>query len=208
MVNKICGLALLVFSTNCLAAQSIKVMALFKDKAIVTIDGARHKLEVGKTVEGITLVEANSTQAVIKINGETRTLKLGSGTDVFKDEKIGEVIHKDEVGMFHTQASINGNMPVNAVIDTGAVAVAISKKMADELHLDYSSGKQYAVGTANGKVNTHLVNLASIQVGKIKLENVPALVSDSEMQQVLLGMTFLNRVQIFNNSNSITLLAK
>lgn len=208
MINKIFGLAVLAFSTNCLAAQNIRIMALFQDKAIVTIDGHRQKLELGKPIDGITLVEANSKQAVIKINGETQTLKLGSGTTEFKNENKGEVISKNAVGMFFTQTSINGNTPVNAVIDTGAVAVAISKKMADEMHLDYSSGQQFSIDTANGKVNTHYINLASVKVGKIELKNVQALVSDGEIPVVLLGMTFLNRLQVFNNSNSMTLLAK
>jgi aspartyl protease family protein len=110
--------------------------------------------------------------------------------------------------MFFTEASINGNAPLKAVIDTGAVAVAISKKMADDMHLDYSSGEQFAIGTANGKVNTHYVKLDSVKVGKVELKNVEALVSDGEMPVVLLGMTFLNRLKIDNSSNSITLFTK
>lgn len=209
MINKLCGFILLAVSANGLAAQTIKVMALFKDKAIVTVDGNRQKLEVGKTVNGITLVSANSQQAVIKLDGKTQTLKLGSGISSFKDERnSGEVIQKNGMGMFVTEASINGNAPIPALIDTGAVAVAMSKKMADDLKLDYSSAREISASTANGKVNTHLVNLSSIKVGKIELKDVQALVSDGEMTQILLGMTFLNRLQVIHNANSMTLLAK
>lgn len=208
MIGKICALTTLVFSTNCLAEQDIKIMALFKDKAIVTIDGNRQKLELGKPVDGITLVEANSKQAVISMNGETKTLKLGSGTASFKSDQQGEVIEKDRMGMFVTKVSINGTTPVSAIIDTGATVVAISKKMADEMHLDYSSGRQISASTANGNVNAHLVYLASVKVGKIELTNVPAVVSDGKMEEILLGMTFLNRLQVLHNSNSMTLLAK
>jgi aspartyl protease family protein len=208
MIQKIIGLILFSVSVQSFAAQNIKVMALFQDKAILTIDGQRQKLEIGNTVNGVTLLEANSKQAVIKVNGETQTLKLGTGTAVFKEDKNGEVIPKNEGGMFVTKVSINGTEVVPAMVDTGASVVAISRKMADKMHLNYISGETGSARTANGRVRTYEVNLDSIKVGKIELKNVTAVITKSDMEEVLLGMTFLERLQVFHNSNSLTLVAK
>ena len=52
------------------AVGKIKVVGLFKDKAIVTIDGKQRVLSKGKTSpEGILLISANSREAVIEIDG-------------------------------------------------------------------------------------------------------------------------------------------
>ena len=52
----------------------IHAVALFKDKAVLDIDGKRRSASVGSTTrEGVKLLQANSERAVIEIEGEKPT---------------------------------------------------------------------------------------------------------------------------------------
>src|SRR5690606_37204532 len=78
MYKKIC-LLLLLFSMPCMAVEKITVIGLFKDKAIVNIDGKQHVLTAGKTSpEGVKLISSNSREAVLEINGKQDTYTLGT----------------------------------------------------------------------------------------------------------------------------------
>src|SRR5574340_993673 len=68
---------------NCTAAwaTSVSVVGLFKDKAIVSIDGGKPRtLSVGQTVQGVKLIAADSGSARIDVDGKRRTPALRSDT--------------------------------------------------------------------------------------------------------------------------------
>ena len=59
-------------------ATSVSVMGLFKDKAIVSIDGGKPRtLSVGQTMQGVKLVAADSDSASFDVDGKRRTLGMG-----------------------------------------------------------------------------------------------------------------------------------
>ena len=60
------------------AARELSVIALFRDKALVEIDGRERLLTAGTgSPEGILLVSADSNEAVIEIDGRRQTYRLG-----------------------------------------------------------------------------------------------------------------------------------
>lgn len=214
IIYKICVLTVLgfLFAKDCLAERKIVLMALIKDKAIVSIDGQRRLINVGKTSpEGVTLIAANSQQATVSVEGKSHTLTLGSGVSVYdsqtKNRKLEVLISKDSMGMFSTQATINGSSTVNALIDTGATAVAMNRRMAEKLHLNLSAGLQQTVDTAGGAANSQEITLDSIKVQAIELRNVKALIVDTQGMDnyILLGMSFLGRLKMINNPNHLVL---
>jgi aspartyl protease family protein len=207
-------LAILGFlcTNDCLAERKIVLMALIKDKAIVSIDGQRRLINVGKTSpEGVTLIAANSQQATVSVEGKSHTLTLGSGVSVYdsqtKHRKLEVLISKDSMGMFSTQATVNGSATVNALIDTGATAVAMNRRMAEKLHLNLSAGLRQTVDTAGGAANSQEITLDSIKVQAIELRNVKALIVDTQGMDnyILLGMSFLGRLKMINNPNHLVL---
>ncbi len=214
MTAKMYPIALLgvLMSVTCLAEQKIAVLALFKDKVLVTIDGQRRIINVGKTSpEGVTLISANSKQATMRADGKTVTLNLGAGAAVYdgeaKNRKLEVLITKDKQGMFSTEAVINGTATVAALVDTGASEVAMNRKMAEKLQLNLSSGTRQAVDTAGGQANSQEIMLDSIKVGTIELHNVSALIVDSSGMDnyILLGMSFLGRLKMINNPSHLLL---
>ena len=52
------------------AVESIRVVGLFKDKAVVQIDGTQRMLSTGQTSpEGVKLISANAREAVMEVDG-------------------------------------------------------------------------------------------------------------------------------------------
>ena len=61
------------------------------------------------------------------------------------------------------------------------------------------------VNTANGQAAVVRVKLDSVRVGDIVLNNVDALVHQQDMPLTLLGMSFLNRMEMQRDGQTMTL---
>ncbi len=106
-------------------------------------------------------------------------------------------------GAFKTMVTINGKT-VPAIIDTGATFVTMSAKTAGELGLGYEGGKQMKMNTANGTTTNNAIMLDRVTVGGITLSRVEGAVGQTDMP-VLIGMSFLRRVNMTTNGNVMTL---
>ena len=62
--------------------------------------------------------------------------------------------------------------------------------------------------TANGTATAYRVKLDTVRLGDITLNNVDALVHDQDMPWVLLGMSFLNRVEMRREGSNLTLIKR
>ena len=105
-------------------------------------------------------------------------------------------------GHYRAEALIN-NQKVDVLIDTGATGVAISQAIADKLGL--KSIDAVRTNTANGDSVGYLVRLNSVKVGGVEAKNVAAMIAPSLDGDVLLGMSYLGRmdVRLFNNQMTI-----
>ncbi len=82
-------------------------------------------------------------------------------------------------GHYRAQALINGEQ-VDVLVDTGATGVAISQRIADKLKLK----------------SINAVRLQSVQIGGIQAHDVAAMIAPSLDGDVLLGMSFLGRMDV------------
>jgi len=100
-------------------------------------------------------------------------------------------------GMYSTAGFINGH-PVNFLVDTGATWIAMNVHQARSLGINFRySGKRGMVSTANGVAPVYRVMLDKVRVGEIELTNVEAgVLEGSSPREVLLGNSFLNRVEM------------
>lgn len=96
-------------------------------------------------------------------------------------------------GHYRAQALINGEK-VNVLVDTGATGVAISQQIADKLQL--RSINAVRTNTANGESVGYMVRLDSVQIGGVKANNVSAMIAPGLDGDVLLGMSFLGRMDV------------
>lgn len=191
-------IALATISAATKAAGKITVVGLFKDTAIVVIDGRRRLLRSGDTSpEGVTLVSASSTEAVLEVDGERKRYTLGGqiGGSYAPPEQATVRIWPTPNRMYLVVGSING-YPVDFVVDTGATLVSLSGREARRLGIDYRVvGTPGRSSTASGIDKIFLVNLDRVRVGDIELRNVRGAVHDGDFPPAtLLGMSFLGRV--------------
>ena len=182
-------------------AQSITIQALFKDKAILIIDGARRVLKSGETSpEGVKLLSADTQEekAVIEVNGKRETLKLGVVVASFKVTGRSSVtLYPERGGHFFADGVING-VPVRFLVDTGATVVAMNSQVANRLGLDYrKNGRPGVASTAGGLVRTYDLHLNTVQVGDVVLHNVAGSITEgTSPSEILLGMSFLGQLDM------------
>ena len=191
------------------ASQDIVVQGLFSGKAVVLIDGQRRIISVGETSpEGVKLINVDSSQATLEMDGQQKSYVLGSPVSLnfTKVENIQEKLFADDRGMFMTVGSINGQS-TRFLVDTGATSVAMNTTQARRLGVRYKiDGQAATASTASGFVNAYRVYLKSVSLGKIKRKNIEAMVIDGEHPgPVLLGMSFLGGLKIEKTGNTLIL---
>lgn len=198
--------------TNAYAIEELEVQGLFSNKAVLMIDGKRHILAVGETSpEGVKLISADSRGAILEVEGKQKQYDLGNTvrTTFAKRKSQKETIYVNSEGMYLTFGTINGRS-VRFLLDTGASAISMNTEQAKQLGIRYDkTGIPSSVSTASGFAKAYRVRLKSVSVGGISESNVEAFVIDGNHPgPILLGMTFLGRLDVEQSGSAMTLLQK
>ncbi|AZO11586.1 MULTISPECIES: TIGR02281 family clan AA aspartic protease [unclassified Mesorhizobium] len=119
------------------------------------------------------------------------------------------VVSADARGHFTSQFRFNGRQ-IDGMIDTGATLVAINTSTARRIGISLNqSDFTQQVNTANGPIKAAVVTLERLQIGKISVDNVQAVVLDDRaLQTNLIGMSFLQRLQKYQVENGELLLVQ
>lgn len=107
-------------------------------------------------------------------------------------------IEADGRGHFLGRFEFNGR-PVTALVDTGATYVAVNRSLARRIGLALTqSDFRYKVSTANGETRAAAATIDNMQIGRIYVENIEAVVLDDEaLSDALVGVSFLKRLKRF-----------
>lgn len=191
-------------------ALEIEVVGLFKNAALVRIDGERKLLKQGVvSTEGVELIQADSKGATCLYNDELIELSLSSKISTRFEQPTSSIVQiVGRNNQFKTAGSINGHS-VGFLIDTGATVVAMNQNHAISLGIDYEKGKVARVETAGGVINAYQVFVDSMTVGSIRAANVEvAILEGNHPSDILLGMSFLQHVEIQKSKGLMTLVSK
>ena len=197
-------------STLATAGPSVRVLALFPDKAMLDIDGERKVLSAGSTdASGVTLVSASPAGAVVEIDGRRESLQLGTAVAASyakPSRREIRILKDDRRDGYFVDGLINGQ-PVRFLVDTGATSVAMSERHAGRLGIAHRvDGRKVGVGTASGNAIGHQVTLRSLSVEGLRLNDVRAVVIDGDSPRfVLLGMNVLGRFELEQRENLMIL---
>lgn len=190
------------------AAVDVNVVGLFPNKAVVQVDGgALQTVSVGQhTAEGVVLVSVGRDDATFDIDGQRVTLGLGHARMRASPAAATTVlVTADERGQFVTNGQVNG-IPIRFAVDTGATLIALPSREARRLGLDYRKGQEVLMNTANGVAPAYRVTLDTVRVGDVTVNSVDAVVMEGEgLSVALLGMSFLNRMDIKREGQIMTL---
>ena len=200
-------LCLCLFAPLALATD-VGLAGLFSGKALLTINGGAPRIvALGvKTDEGVKLVAIEGDTATLEVDGKKRVLRVGQNV---ASQSSGSgpataVLTADSAGHFVTMGSINGGS-VRFIVDTGASMVSLGAGDARRLGIDPRKGELGRTQTANGVVVVSHVKLDTVRVGDIVLNNVDATVHQQDMPVALLGMSFLNRMDMQRSGDTMTL---
>ena len=91
------------------------------------------------------------------------------------------------------------------MVDTGATHVAISQALADKLGL--RSFHAVRTQTANGEIVSYMTRLTSVKLGGIIAHDVAASISSNLGDEMLLGMSFLGRMDVRLYQGNMTIRA-
>ena len=134
--------------------------------------------------------------------------RKGGGAEDTRDARPRLTIPGTGRGVFTTSVALNG-VAMPFVVDTGASSVSIDAAMAQQLGIDYQKGRPAISSTANGLVRSWLIKFDSVAVGPITLYNVDGTVREGSSLGVgLLGMSFLNRVEMRREGEAMTLIKR
>lgn len=203
------GLALGLLFPVSASAIEVELAGVFGKKAVLVVDGGTPKtIGVGeRTREGVRLVEVVGNSAVIEVDGRSRRIDLGAGAVRLGSNK--EAAHSinliaDSRGHFFGGGNVNG-APVRFLVDTGASMVSIGASDARRAGIDYRSGQQGRAQTASGPTTVWHVTLDSVKVGDLTLRGVDALIHENDLPFALLGMSFLNRMDMQREGDRLIL---
>ena len=177
-------------------AADVAVAGLFPGRAVLVVDGgAPQTVRVGgRTREGIVLKAATSEAATLEHDSRVFVARLGEQVASSAGTAASEIsLQADGGGHFFTSARING-VAVNALVDTGATLVSMGRNEAVRLGIDYRSGTMGRSATANGLATIWKVRLDAVELDGVRLLGVDAAVHETDLPVVLLGMSFLNRM--------------
>ena len=189
-------------------AADVGLAGVFPGKALLSINGgAPRTVAVGvKTEEGVKVLSIEGEYATLEVDGRKRVLRVGQNV-IAQPSGSGPakvVLTADSAGHFFTTGSING-MSVRFLVDTGASMVSMGASDARRLGIDFSKAQVALSQTANGLAQVSRVKLDSVKIGEIVLNNVDASVHQQDMPVVLLGMSFLNRMDMQRQGDTMTL---
>ena len=176
------------------------------NKALLIINGAPPRsVPLGATVDGVKVLAVQDNQVIIELGGRKRPLRVGQhavGTSTGGAEQM--VLNADSRGHFFTTGTING-VSLRFLVDTGASMISLGASDARRMGLDFNRGQKGMSQTANGQVMVSKVQLDNVRIGGVTLHQVDALIHQSDMPVALLGMSFLNRMEMQRDGNTMTL---
>ncbi len=176
-------LLLVLVSSSILAGRRLRLRGVAKAAALwalivaVVALGTAYRVELGAIGERV-LGEFLPHRGTVLGEGEVR---FPAGAD----------------GHFRIEALVDGTR-VRFLLDTGASAIVLSPADARRIGFDPDTLRFTGFAeTANGTVRTAAVRLGAIEIGPIRLHDLPASVNQAAMRGSLLGMSFLERLRSF-----------
>ncbi len=189
------------------SALDVGLAGIMGSKAMLMINGGEPRaVAVGQSIDGVRLISVAGDQVVVEVDGKKRPLRVGQHAvgNASADGSGKVILTADGQGHFVTNGTVNGTS-VKFLVDTGATLISLGASDARRIGIDASKGQRGITNTANGQAQVSKVKLDTVRVGDVTLHNVDALVHQNDLPVALLGMSFLNRMEMQRDGGTMTL---
>ena len=127
--------------------------------------------------------------------GQASGQALGKAQSDPTEMRRNTVLSQRSDGHYWARALVNQKTSVDFMVDTGASIVALTYKDAQRMGLkpdtlDY----KWTINTAGGETKGASVLIESLKINQVHIRDVEAMVLRSDLEQSLLGMSFLNKL--------------
>lgn len=113
------------------------------------------------------------------------------------------VLKRNRQGHYLAPGTINGAQVI-FLLDTGATEISIPGQLADDLNL--KPGRASYASTANGTIKVYNTRLSSVALGGLEMQNINAHINPHmQGNTVLLGMSYLQHLEIIQRNGTLTL---
>jgi aspartyl protease family protein len=217
-VMKVAALCLSGWAVGVWAGTAVSISGTLGDKALISINGGPAKVvAVGGQLGGVRILAVQGDRVTVEVDGQRRTLGVGLG-DAFASHRAAPdktsgghgslVLTADGQGQFSTQVEVNG-IAAPFLVDTGASVVTLPASLARRANIDLERATPIHITTANGRAKAWRVMLNSVKAGGLGASLVEAVVvDDAKLPFALLGMSFLNRMDMHREGDSLTLVQR
>lgn len=190
------------------AATEVGLVGLFPGKAVLVINGsAPRTLSVGGKLNEVKLIGVERDAATLEFDGKRQRLLIGQHVvSSAAATQAGQTVNltADPGGHFTTIGTVNG-ATVRFLVDTGASFVSLGASDARRANIDLNKAEPGMSMTANGPVQVWRVKLSSVKVGDVTMTDVDAAVHNIDLPVALLGMSFLGRMEMKRDGETMSL---
>ncbi|HCX32807.1 MAG TPA: TIGR02281 family clan AA aspartic protease [Rhodocyclaceae bacterium] len=191
------------------SAAEVALVGLAAGRAVLSVDGgAPRMVPVGGSLAGVRVLGVQAESASVEVDGRRRTLRLGEQPLRTGEARTADAqtvrLGADRGGHYVSEGSVNG-VPVRFMVDTGATFISLGRSDALRAGIELARGQAGISQTANGPARVWKVRLNTVRLGAITLNDVEAVVHATDLPVALLGMSFLNRMEMRRDGDAMTL---
>ena len=105
-------------------------------------------------------------------------------------------LKKQDDDFYWAEATVNNRSHIQFMVDTGASICVLTTADAEKLGVNWRElPEDVRITTAGGVIYGSRILLDEIRISQVTIKNVEAVVIDGELEQSLLGMSFLQKLR-------------
>ncbi|WP_019567960.1 TIGR02281 family clan AA aspartic protease [Thioalkalivibrio sp. ALMg13-2] len=180
-----------------LAAEELRLHAVFGDRAVVSLGDERAVVATGETGPGgVRVLRTRPGAAWVEIDGEQRELRVEprrtpARPDAPREGDAEIRVHRDSRGDHALTAGLNG-VAVTVVVDPEVDSVLLRATDAERAGIDPDAGRSVRIRGAYGTRHGQRVRIGQVQIGSLRRAGVSAIIlPDADLPRSRLGQSFL-----------------